>query len=186
MNESIKKVLRSINLFSNETGLIKSLDTDEYYNELIESSSLLSVGASAVKTYNVPEDVDLDGVKIYKLSRKKQKGIDRSKVVTYEQDGEVVTDSEEIKKIEKDIYNQLRSIVYKTTDFSEINNIESDNYIEMMKNIKNKGYDSEVKYDVGLGCDDIIKLCESDSIPVKLMNTILTSYNRLENSLNKA
>jgi hypothetical protein len=56
----------------------------------------------------------------------------------------------------------------------------------MMKNIKNKGYDSEVKYDVGLGCDDIIKLCESDSIPVKLMNTILTSYNRLENSLNKA
>ncbi len=186
LNESIKKVLRSINLFSNETGLIKSLDTDEYYNELIESSSLLSVGASAVKTYNVPEDVDLDGVKIYKLSRKKQKGIDRSKVVTYEQDGEVVTDSEEIKKIEKDIYNQLRSIVYKTTDFSEINNIESDNYIEMMKNIKNKGYDSEVKYDVGLGCDDIIKLCESDSIPVKLMNTILTSYNRLENSLNKA
>jgi hypothetical protein len=93
---------------------------------------------------------------------------------------------EEVKKIEKDIYNQLRSIVYKTTDFSEINNIESDNYIEMMENIKNKGYDSEVEYEVGLGCDDVIKLCESDSIPVKLMNTILTSYNRLENNYNKA
>ena len=186
LNESIRKVLRSINLFSNETGLIKSLDTDEYYNELIESSSLLSVGASAVKTYNVPEDVDLDGVKIYKESRKKQKGIDRNKVVTYEQDGETVTDSEEIKKIEKDIKNKLRSIVYKTTDFSEINNIESDNYIEMMENIKNKGYDSEVEYEIGLGCDDVIKLCESDSIPVKLMNTILTSYNKLENNYNKA
>ena len=122
----------------------------------------------------------------YKESRKKQKGIDRNKVVTYEQDGETVTDSEEIKKIEKDIKNKLRSIVYKTTDFSEINNIESDNYIEMMENIKNKGYDSEVEYEIGLGCDDVIKLCESESIPVKLMNTILTSYNKLENNYNKA
>jgi len=91
-----------------------------------------------------------------------------------------------INKIEKDIKNKLHSIVFKTTDFSEINNIESDNYIEMMENIKNKGYALEVEYEIGLGCNDLIKLYESDSLPVKLIHTILTSYNRIEKSENKA
>jgi hypothetical protein len=44
--------------------------------------------------------------------------------------------------------------------------------------IKSKGYDEEVVFEVGIGCDVVKDVILSGAISHKLLNTIIASYNK--------
>jgi hypothetical protein len=46
-----------------------------------------------------------------------------------------------------------------------------------------KGLDGEVIFDVDMGCETIKKIILLGGLSRKLLNTIITSYNKVENSL---
>jgi hypothetical protein len=68
-------------------------------------------------------------------------------------------------------------------EISEINNCESDNIITTLDMINEKGYCEEVVFEVGLDCLTVKKIILTGALPEKLLNTIITSYNKEENTL---
>jgi hypothetical protein len=45
-------------------------------------------------------------------------------------------------------------------DISWINNLESDNLVETIKMIKEKGFESELKHEINIGCDETLVLLD--------------------------
>ena len=87
----------------------------------------------------------------------------------------------------EDLYQKLKeglsNIVENIVEISDINNCESDNIIITLDMIEKKGYCEEVVFEVGLNCQTVKKIILSGALSEKLLNTIITSYNKEENSL---
>jgi|ETNvirnome_2_300_1030623.scaffolds.fasta_scaffold04245_1 hypothetical protein len=186
LDDSIRRVLNSISVFTNENGgILTEVNIDKYGEELINSSSLINVGVSSIKPYNVPEGLDLDGIIIKKINQENKEGIDTDKAITYiDTKGNKITDPKEVKKCRDKLLQQLKSIVISTIVFSEINNLKSDSIRGTLENIVNVGMEEEVIIEVGVDCNTIISLLDNKVISEKLMNTIISSYNRQELELN--
>ena len=140
--------------------------------------------ASAVNPSNLPDGLTIDGIKVGSVKKKTKDGIKTNEVKTYynEDTDKEYTESERVKK-EKSLREKLSSIVYKITDISEINNIENDNFVDMIISIKDKGYETDLVREIGEGCDKLITLYDTKSIPPKMVNTILSKYNELERNI---
>lgn len=195
LSDGVRRVLRSIDLFTNdENGLIVPIEIDLYGIKLIQSSSLIRLGKSTCN----PELILIDdklvksllGINITKtkIDNEELEGIDLSSVKIFAEENK----PQNTNKIEKELSdNSLReklkdimeNIVDNVVEISEINNCESDDIIECLDMIKEKGFDEEVVFEVGINCETVKQIIQLGGVSHKLLNTIITSYNKEENSL---
>ena len=191
LSDGIKRVLRSVNLFMNERDLLQPIEIDEYADKLINSTTLIKLGVESVKVDNVINDWELvkvlTGVEVNQTtdSSDKLEGVDSSKVKRTD-----ISDAKEKKETEKKEENLrqklkevLSNIVENIVEISEINNCESDNIITTLDMIDEKGYYEEVVFEVGLDCQTVKKIILTGALSEKLLNTIITSYNKEENAV---
>ena len=59
LSDGIHRVLRSVNIFVNEKGMMEPIVSDEYADKLISSSALIRVGMETVKVDSVINDSEL-------------------------------------------------------------------------------------------------------------------------------
>jgi hypothetical protein len=198
LSDGIKRVLNSINIFTNGNGGLFNLEIDQYVDRLINSSSLIRLGKYSSNPDTIMMDDNLinllTGIDVYKGEKENDEklvGIDSSLVKKFlekevKESQESVDDEKENKKIisiREKIREHMENIVDNIVEISEINNCESDDIIECLNMIKNKGYEKEVIFEVDLDCDTLKKIIELGGVSHKLLNTIITSYNKEENSL---
>lgn len=194
LSEGIKKVLRSINIFVNNGDELSNIEIDKYSERLINSSSLIRLGKSSTNPDSIMVDDELvkmmTGISFNKNIKlgSKLDGIDSSKVNRYKGDGKEISKIEEKEKKKEEnardkIRKHIENIVDNIVEISEINNCESDDIIECLSMIKEKGYDEEVIFEVDLDSDTVKKIILMGGVSRKLLNTIITSYNKEENSL---
>lgn len=188
LSDGIHRVLRSVNIFVNENGMMEPIISDEYADKLISSSTLIRVGMETVKVDSVINDSELvkllTGVEVINQTKEERiEGIDSSKVVRT--DEEKVKEEKNTQKIVEDIRQKLKevlsNIVENIVEISEINNCESDNIITTLDMIYEKGYCDEVVHEVGIDCQTVKKIILTGALSEKLLNTIITSYNKEEN-----
>ena len=190
LSDGIHRVLRSVNIFVNEKGMMEPIVSDEYANKLISSSALIRVGMETVKVDSVINDVELvkllTGIEVNNQTEEERvEGIDSSKVVRT--DEEKVKEEKKNQKVVEDLRQKLKevlsNIVENIVEISEINNCESDNIITTLDMIGEKGHCEEVVFEVGLDCQTVKKIILTGALSEKLLNTIITSYNKEENTV---
>ena len=190
LSDGIHRVLRSVNIFVNDKGMMEPIVSDEYADRLIGSSALIRVGMETVKVDSVINNVELvkllTGVEVNnQTEEEKIEGIDSSKVVRT--DEEKVKEEKKNQKVVEDLRQKLKevlsNIVQNIVEISEINNCESDNIITTLEMIDEKGYCEEVVLEVGLDCQTVKKIILTGALSEKLLNTIITSYNKVENTI---
>lgn len=188
LSNSITRVLRSAQIFKqDEYGLIIQFNQDDdetYSSKLVNSSSLLKVAEAGVNPHMIDEnDSDIDSVELTKeekneLEKKSFGDLNIQKSVPNKENKEKTTreKSEEMTSyIKRKLV--LQTIVKRIIELSEINNIESDNFVEMLDMIYKKDLDSEVEFEVGVGTKTIKRWVLQGAFNEKLMNTIITNYN---------
>jgi hypothetical protein len=189
LSDGIKRVLRSVNIFTNDNGMLEPITSDEYAEKLISSSTLIRVGAETVKVDSIINDSELvnllTGVQVTSQIEEKVDGIDSTKVIRT--DSEKIEENKKKLKVIENLRQKLKqvlsNIVENIVEISEINNCESDNILTTLDMIQNKGYNQEVFFEVGIDCDTLKKIIISGALSEKLLNTIITSYNQEENSI---
>jgi hypothetical protein len=190
LSDGIHRVLRSVNIFVNDIGIMEPIISDEYADKLISSSALIRVGMETVKVDSVINDSELvkllTGVEVNNQNQEEKiEGVDSSKVVRT--DEEKIEEGKKNKKIVEDIRQKLKevlsNIVENIVEISEINNCESNNIIITLDMIDEKGYNEEVVFEVGLDCQTVKKIILEGALSEKLLNTIITSYNKEENTV---
>ena len=188
LSDGIHRVLRSVNIFVNEKGMMEPIVSDEYADKLISSSTLIRVGMETVKVDSVINDVELVklliGVEVNNQTEEERiEGIDSSKIVRT--DEEKVKEEKKNQKVIEDLRQKLKevlsNIVENIVEISEINNCECDNIITTLDMIDDKGYGEEVVFEVGVNCQTVKKIILNGALSEKLLNTIITSYNKEEN-----
>ena len=191
LTDGILRVLRSVNIFVNDEGVMSPVVLDEYADRLVNSTSLIRIGSESVNVDSVINDSDmikvLTGVEINNSSSSKEEieGIDSSKIkrvadgkLEDKPSNSIVVDNLRIK-----LKEVLSNIVENIVEISEINNCESGNVIEMLDMIEDKGLGEELVFEVGVGPEIVKKLVLGGALSEKLLNTIITSYNKQENAL---
>lgn len=190
LSDGINRVLRSVNIFVNDKGMMEPIVSDEYADKLISSSALIRVGMETVKVDSVINDSELvkilTGVEVNNITQEEKiEGVDSSKVVRT--DEEKVKNEKNNQKVIEDIRQKLKevlsNIVENIIEISEINNCESDNIITTLDMINEKGYCEEVVFEVGVDCQTVKKIILTGGLSEKLLNTIITSYNKEENTI---
>jgi DNA-binding ferritin-like protein (Dps family) len=187
LNDGIQRVLRSVQILTNGEGGEVELEKDIYGEHLINSSSLIKLGAESSKVDNVIVDVDLvkvlTGVEVTEGQKEQLMGIDSSEVKRTEDPTSTKEQKEVEKKVQdirKKIKEVLKNIVENIVEISEINNCESNDIIETLDMIESKGYCEEVVFEVGVDCQTVKKVVLMGGISRKLLNTIISSYNSQE------
>lgn len=188
LNDGIKRVLRSIQIFTNGTHGEMEIEKDEYAKNLLDSTSLIKLGAESSKVDNIIFDSvlvkQLLGVTLSKGEKEKLLGADISTVIST--NGNTTNTSKEKQtntKIEDNrqkLKEILKNIVENVVEISEINNCESNDIIETLDMIDSKGYSEEVIFEVGVDCQTVKKVILMGGISRKLLNTIISSYNSEE------
>ena len=188
LNDGIKRVLRSIQIFTNGPHGEMEIEKDEYAKNLLDSTSLIKLGAESSKVDNIIFDSvlvkQLLGVTLSKGEKEKLLGADISTVIST--DGDTTNTSKEKQtntKIEDNrqkLKEILKNIVENVVEISEINNCESNDIIETLDMIDSKGYSEEVIFEVGVDCQTVKKVILMGGISRKLLNTIISSYNSEE------
>jgi hypothetical protein len=190
LSDGIHRVLRSVNIFVNDKGMMEPIISDEYAEKLIGSSALIRVGMETVKVDSVINDVELvhllTGVEIKNQNQEEKiEGVDSSKVIRT--DEEKIMEENKSQKVYEDLRKKLKevlsNIVQNIVEISEINDCESDNIITTLDMINEKGYCEEVVFEVGLDCQTVKKIILTGALSEKLLNTIITSYNKEENTI---
>jgi hypothetical protein len=185
LNDGIQRVLKSMDIFTNDNGDIEPIEVDDYANRLINSSTLIKLGCETSKVDKIIVDSTLInmllGVEVPDAVKEKLMGIDSSKVKRTKDETETKKDKEINKKIEDmrmKIKKVLDNIIENAVEISEINNCESDDIIETLTMIDNKGYCNEVVHEVGIDCRTTKQIIEMGGLSYKLLNTIISSYNK--------
>jgi hypothetical protein len=193
LSDGIKRVLNSVNIFVNENGVMSPIIIDEYADKLISSSSLIRVGMETVKLDLIINDVNLikilTGIEINgKNEEERIEGIDSSKVIKEYNEKSNSKENNENEKIVEDIRQKLKqvlsNIVERVIDISEINNCESNDIISTLEMIDEKGLGDYVIYEVGVNPKNIRDIITKGALSEKLLNTIITAYNKAELQIN--
>jgi hypothetical protein len=185
LNDGIQRVLKSMDIFTNDNGDIEPIEDDIYTNRLINSSTLIKLGCETSKVDKIIFDSTLInmllGIEVPETVKEKLMGIDSSKVKRTKDVPQTKEEKEMGKKVE-DILMKLKkvlnNIVENAIEISEINNCESDDIIETLTMIENKGYCNEVVHEVGIDCQIVKQIIMMGGLSYKLLNTIISSYNR--------
>ena len=185
LNDGIQRVLRSMDIFTNDNGDIEPIEVDVYADRLINSSTLIKLGCETSKVDKVIIDSTLVnmllGIEVSEVVKEKLMAIDSSKVKRTNDEQQTNEDKEFNKKVEDiriKIKKVLNNIVENAVEISEINNCESDDIIETLTMIKNKGYCNEVIHEIGINCQTVEQIIVMGGLSYKLLNTIISSYNK--------
>lgn len=184
LNDSIQRVLRSVQLFTNGQHGEVEIEKDEYADRLINSSSLIRLGSESSKVEHIINDTELVkqliGVEVTQGEVEKLLGIDSGKVKRTD-GGEKTKEEKQAEKKVEDIRTKLKevlkNIVENVVEISEINNCESDDIIETLDMINDKGLNDELVYEVGVDYNIVKKVILMGGVSRKLLNTIISSYN---------
>jgi hypothetical protein len=185
LNNGIQRVLKSMDIFTNDNGEIEPIEIDEYADRLINSSALIKLGCETSKVDKVIVDSTLVnmllGVEVPESVKEKLMGIDSYKVKRTKDEPQTKEEKEMDKKIEDirmKVKKVLDNIVENAVEISEINNCESDNMIETLTMINDKGLCNEVVHEVGVNCMMVKQIITMGGLSYKLLNTIISSYNK--------
>ena len=185
LNEGIQRVLKSMDIFTNDNGDIEPIEVDVYADRLINSSTLIKLGCETSKVDKVIVDSTLVkmllGIEVSEVVKEKLMGIDSSKVERTKDEPQTKEEKELEKKVEDiriKIKKVLDNIVENAVEISEINNCESDDIIDTLTMIDNKGYCNEVIHEVGVDCEMVKQIIMMGGLSYKLLNTIISSYNK--------
>lgn len=187
LNDGIQRVLRSVQILTNGEGGEVEIEKDVYGEHLINSSSLIKLGAETSKVENIIVDDNLvqtlTGVEITEGWKENLMGVNSSKVKRT-MDGKLTKEEKQTDKkfedVRKKLKEVLKNIVENIVEISEINNCESDDIIETLDMIEDKGYCEEVVFEVGVDCETVKQIILMGGISRKLLNTIISSYNHQE------
>ena len=185
LNDGIQRVLKSMDIFTNDNGDIEPIEVDVYADRLINSSTLIRLGCETSKVDKIIVDSTLInmllGIEVPEAVKEKLMGIDSSKVKRTKDEPQTKEEKELSKKIEDiriKVKKVLDNIVENAVEISEINNCESDDIIETLTMINNKGYCNEVVHEVGIDCQMVKQIIMMGGLSYKLLNTIISSYNK--------
>lgn len=180
LQDSIKRVARSFNIFQNDINGKIELVSDNYAEELITSSDLIKVAATTIKLENIDLNAYLDEVLAERRiqSSKREDGkveVNIKKAKTFidndnEGEGKTLTPNEQKKLIGNIIH--LNNNIIVLTEFDSFGN---DNVLDIINSLENKGLKSEVEDYFGLGFDFIQLLITDEVLPLRLLNTIIKS-----------
>ena len=189
LQDSIKRVARSFNIFENDiNGLVIKLNPDEYAEELISSSDLIKVAAATIQLENIDFELSQDAILANRRiqTSKNEDGkieVNISKVKTTidsNKDGEGESKTIGDKKREQ----LIKNIVFLNNNIialTEFDNFENDNIIDIIYSLENKGLKSEVEDYFGLSFEFIQLLIIDKVLSVRLLNTIIkSSQNKVE------
>jgi hypothetical protein len=185
LNDGLQRVLKSMDIFTNDNGDIEPIEVDVYADKLINSSTLIKLGCETSKVDKVIVNSTLVkmllGIEVSEVVKEKLMGIDSSKVKRTK-DGPQTKNEKELEKKVEDIRMKIKkvldNIVENAVEISEINNCESDDIIETLTMIDNKGYCNEVIHEVGIDCEMVKQIIMIGGLSYKLLNTIISSYNK--------
>lgn len=187
LNDGIQRVLRSVQILTNGEGGEVELEKDVYGEQLINSSSLIKLGCETSKVDKVIVDSILVnvllGIEVPESVMEKLVSIDSSKVKRTKDKPQTKEEKELNKKMENIrtmIKERLDMIVKRITQISEINNRESDDIVETLTMIEEKGFCNDVIYEVGINCEMVKQIIMVGGLSYKLLNTIISSYNKEE------
>jgi hypothetical protein len=185
LNNGIQRVLKSMDIFTNDNGDIEPIEVDVYADRLINSSTLIRLGCETSKVDKIIVDSTLInmllGIEVPEAIKEKLMGINSSKVKRTKDEPQTKEEKELNKKIEDirmKVKKVLDNIVENAVEISEINNCESDDIIETLTMIDNKGYCDEVVHEVGIDCQMVKQIIMMGGLSYKLLNTIISSYNK--------
>jgi hypothetical protein len=185
LNDGIQRVLKSIDIFTNDNGYIEPIEVDVYADRLINSSTLIKLGCETSKVDKIIVDSTLVnmllGINVPEVVKEKLMGVDSSKIKRTKDESQTKEEKELNKKIDDirmKVKKVLNNIVENAVEISEINNCESDDIIETLTMIDNKGYCNEVIHEVGIDCQMVKQIITMGGLSHKLLNTIISSYNK--------
>ena len=185
LNDGIQRVLKSMDIFTNDNGDIEPIEVDVYADRLINSSTLIKLGCETSKVDKVIMDSTLVnmllGIEVPEAVKEKLMAIDSSKVKRTKDEPQTKKEKELDKKVEDiriKIKKVLDNIVENAVEISEINNCESDDIIDTLTMIENKGYCNEVIHEVSVDCEIVKQIIMMGGLSYKLLNTIISSYNK--------
>jgi hypothetical protein len=192
LSDGIRRTLNSINIFTNgENGLLEPIEIDEYSKKLLNSSSLVSLGKSSSNPDRIIDDENLvnilTGIVISNQNQEEQKllSIDSSLVertIGKKESKKQKLEKDKVFLLKEKLKKHLENIVENIVEISEINNCESDDILECLDMIIEKGYDDEVIFELDFNSLTLKSI--SGAVSHKLLNTIITNYNKNENELN--
>ena len=185
LNDGIQRVLKSMDIFTNDNGDIEPIEVDVYADRLINSSTLIKLGCETSKVDKIIVDSNLVdmllGIEVPEDVKERLMGVDSSKVKRTKDEPQTKEEKEIGNKVEDiriKIKKVLNNIVENAVEISEINNCESDDIIETLTMINNKGLCNEVVHEVGVNCVIVKEIIMMGAISYKLLNTIISSYNK--------
>ena len=185
LNDGIQRVLKSMDIFTNDNGDIEPIELDVYADRLINSSTLIKLGCETSKVDKIIVDSNLVdmllGIEVPEDVKERLMGVDSSKVKRTKDEPQTKEEKEIGNKVEDiriKIKKVLNNIVENAVEISEINNCESDDIIETLTMINNKGLCNEVVHEVGVNCVIVKEIIMMGAISYKLLNTIISSYNK--------
>jgi hypothetical protein len=185
LNDGIQRVLKSMDIFTNDNGDIEPIEVDVYADRLINSSTLIKLGCETSKVDKIIVDSNLVdillGIEVPDDVKERLMGVDSSKVKRTKDEPQTKEEKEMGKKVEDirmKIKKVLNNIVENAVEISEINNCESDDIIETLTMINNKGFCNEVIHEVGVNCEMVKQIIMMGGLSYKLLNTIISSYNK--------
>lgn len=190
LSDGIHRVLRSVNIFVNDGGMIEPIVLDEYKDKLISSSTLIRLGMDTVKVDSVINDKELvrllTGIETTNNNEnEKIEGIDSDQIIrtNNKKVGKEKNNQKVVEDVRQKLKEVLSNIVENIVEISEINNCESNNIITTLDMIDEKGYCEEVIFEVGIDSKTVKKIILTGALSEKLLNTIITSYNKEENTV---
>jgi hypothetical protein len=187
LQESIKRVARSFNIFAQDTNGHKvEVEADEYAEKLISNTSLTKVCGASTKFHMIDIQACIDGGALLSARKtsaeKHQAQVNVSKAKTYIKTGDTATSRAESNEETKEAKELLQTVNYLAQNVSELsayNDFENDNVIEIIQSIIRKGQPlvGEVEDFFGLSIDFIYELFVKQIIPTRLANTVVSGRN---------
>lgn len=187
LQESIKRVARSFNIFAQDTNGHKvEVEADEYAEKLISNTSLTKVCGASTKFHMIDIQACIDGGALLSARKtsaeKHQAQVNVSKAKTYIKTRDTATSRAESNEETKEAKELLQTVNYLAQNVSELsayNDFENDSVIETIQSIIRKGQPlvGEVEDFFGLSIDFIHELFVKQIIPTRLANTVVSGRN---------
>ena len=186
LQESIKRVSRSFNIFSQKDGQPAEINPDEYAEQLISSTSLTKIAGAGTKFHMLDIQACLDGNVLLSsrknTTEKHKASVNIGGVKTY-----VKTDSEstqgERDQDSKEAKELMQTVAYFAQNIGELsayNDFGCETALCTIDSIIQAGEPlvSQVEDDFGLDIYFMKSLLENDIISRKISNTIINSRNK--------
>ena len=182
LQDSIRRVLKSAPIFQNDLALgAIQLDADEYSAELLKQSSVVKEAIASISIENIDPSDFVDALLANRQSAQTKRvdsntSVDISGVKTAIVDKETAAREGITKDEEKQFIKNVLFFTSNVTALAEIVNYQTDELIDTLKTITAQRLEGEVEEFYGLTFDSIKTLVDRNSVPVRLLNTLLQGH----------